>query len=127
MEKKKMLPRHQGGMVQLKGGTGAIIKMIGVNDYLEIYKVDRTFRMQTPENLDPEETVPDMPWVVSEVPEIGCGSPIVTRVFIQTAEAIKDKTFKGNADSKRLVNLAHSCKEELVVSGFEKLSRTPNC
>ncbi len=123
MEQKKILPRHRGGAINLKGGTGPIIKMVGVTDFIEFYKVDKTFRGQTPENLDPEETVPDIPWVVSEIPDVGCGNPIVARVFIQTAEAIKDKTFKHTVNSKRLLESIHSCKEELIIceTAFKKL------
>jgi len=113
--KNKNLPRHQAGSTELKGGTGGITGMYGLDNYLEIYKVDHTFRTQTPESLDPDETVPDMPWVVSEVPGVGSGNPIVARVFIQSAEAIKQKTFKRKTDEKKLLMLMHSCKEDLLI------------
>jgi hypothetical protein len=114
-EKRKMLPRHAGGQFQLKSGTGPIITLISVGDFLEVYKVDRTFRMQMPETLDPEETVPDMPSVITEIPDVGSGNPIVARVFIQTAEALKDKKFKTKVDAKRVTVLMHTCKEEILV------------
>lgn len=109
------MPRHQAGGVTLKGGTGGITGMYGLDKYLEIYKVDHTFRVQTPDSLDPDETVPDMPWVVSEVPGIGSGNPIVARVFIQSAKAIRQKTFKRMTDEKKLLMLMHSCKEDLLI------------
>lgn len=111
----KNLPRHQAGHVALKGGTGGITGMYGLDNYLETYKIDRTFRIQTPDSLDPDETVSDMPWVVSEVPGIGSGHPIVARVFIQSAEAIRQKTFKRKTDEKKLLMLMHSCKEDLLI------------
>jgi hypothetical protein len=114
-EKKKMLPRHAAGQFHLKSGTGAIITLIPVGDFLELYKVDRTFRMEMPETLDPEETVPDMPSVISEIPDVGSGNPIVARVFIQAAEALKDKKFKTKIDAKRVTVLMHSCKEDILV------------
>lgn len=114
-KKKKNLPRHQAGQVDLKGGTGGITGTYGLDKYLEIYKIDHTFRIQTPESLDPDETVPDMPWVVSEAPGIGSGNPIVARVFIQSAEALKQKTFKRKTNEKKLLMLMHSCKENLLI------------
>lgn len=114
-KKKKNLPRHQAGRVELKGGTGGITGMYGLDKYLESYKIDHTFRTHTPESLDPDETVPDMPWVVSEVPGIGSGNPIVARVFIQSAEALKQKSFKRKTNEKKLLMLMHSCKENLLI------------
>jgi len=89
--------------------------MYGLDNYLETYKVDHTYRIQTPESLDPDKTVPDMPWVVSEVPGIGSGNPIVARIFIQSAKAVRQKTFKRKTDEKKLLMLMHSCKEDLLI------------
>lgn len=56
----KNAPRYGAGHGELKGGTGGIIKMCPAVDYLEVYKVDKTFRIYTPESLDPKETDPNM-------------------------------------------------------------------
>lgn len=110
-----MLPRHRGGHLELKGGTGGIIGMYGLKDFIEVYKSDHTFRIQTPEILDPEETVPDIPWVVSDIPKIGSANPIVARVFIQSADALAKKTFKTKVDDRQILELMHACKEDLLV------------
>jgi hypothetical protein len=115
MEKpKKLLPRHFGGTLKLKGGTGPILHMIGMNDYLEVFKPDWTFRLQTPENIDPEQTLEDVPWVVQEIPNVGSSNPIVARVFIQTNSALKNKRLKGKINASRIIAAMHACKEELL-------------
>jgi hypothetical protein len=52
----KLLPRHRTGKMDLIGGTGPITQMSGVYDFMEVDKTDQTFRVQTPEDIDPEET-----------------------------------------------------------------------
>jgi len=89
--------------------------MYGLKDFMEVYKSDHTFRIQTPEILDPGETVPDIPWVVSEVPGVGSANPIVARVFVQSAEALAQKTFKTKVDDKQILELMHACKEDLLI------------
>jgi len=89
--------------------------MYGLKDYMEVYKADHTFRIKTPEILDPEETVPNIPWIVSEFPGLGSANIIVARVFIQSAEALSQKSFKEPIDEKRILELMHACKEDLLV------------
>lgn len=113
--RKQILPRHKGSSFELKSGTGGIIGMYGLKSFMEVYKIDHTFRIQTPEILDPEETVPDIPWVVSEIPDVGSANPIVARVFIQSADAIAQKTLKGKIDNKQILELMHACKEDLLI------------
>jgi hypothetical protein len=120
---KKLLPRHHGGTLNLKGGTGPILHMIGMKDYLEVFKPDWTFRLQGPENIDPEETLDDVPWVVQEIPNVGSSNPIIARVFIQTDSALKNKRLKGKIDASRVLAAMHACKEELLTcdSIYKKL------
>jgi hypothetical protein len=56
---KKILPRHAAGSFELLGGTGGITGMCSCGEFLEMYKVDKTYRVQSPEGIDPKQTNPN--------------------------------------------------------------------
>lgn len=68
---KNNLPRHSAGSMELKEGTGPITAAFSCGSFLEIYKQDITFRIRTPEAIDPEELNPNAPWVASPVANVG--------------------------------------------------------
>ncbi|MGY3027076.1 hypothetical protein ACVWXR_004911 [Pseudomonas lurida] len=108
------LPRHAAGKMELQGGTGPITKMCPCGSFLEIYKQDKTFRVQTPESIDPDNTNPDAPWVVSPVADVGSSNPIVARVLLQSREMLDLAMFEGDIDKVAVLSHLHSCKEMLL-------------
>jgi hypothetical protein len=109
------LPRDQAGSAELIGGTGPITGMCSVGQkFLEIYKQDRTFRVETPETIDPERTIPNAPWVTSAVSEIGSSSKSVSRVLLQSRDILEAGMFEPPIEKKKIVQSLHSCKESLV-------------
>lgn len=81
---KKKLPRHGPGSMELKEGTGPITTMCSCGKFLEIYKQDMTFRVQTPESIDPHETNPNAPWVASPVANVGSSNLDLPPIAIPT-------------------------------------------
>jgi hypothetical protein len=114
MKKKKILPRHSAGSMELKEGTGPIIAMCQCGEFLEIYKVDKTFRVQTPECIDPDETNPNAPWIVTPVDDIGSSNQIISRVLLQGHDILKSAMFEKNIDIEAVTKTLHNCKESLV-------------
>jgi len=107
--------RFGGGSLEMKGGTGGITQMCSCGDFLEIFKVDTTFRVQSPESLDPEETNPDMPWVVTHISDVGSGNKIVARVLLQSKEILDKAILQSDIDAEALICILHECKELLLV------------
>ena len=70
-----MLSRHAAGSFELKEGTGAITAMQPCGEFLEIYKIDKTFRVKSPESIDPEETNPNALWMTAPFDDVGSGNP----------------------------------------------------
>ncbi len=105
----------------LIGGTGAIMRIIGLPEFMEVYKPDMTFRAQAPENIDPARTKADVPWAWRISDDAGCSNPIIARVFIQCAEALNNKTLR-RGDPERIKVALHACKEE--VRNCEKAFRS---
>ena len=85
---------------------------IGLPGFMEIYKIDRTFQAQAPENIDPARTRPDVPWAWRVSDDVGCLNPIVARVFIQCAEALNNKKLR-RGDAERIKQALHATKTEL--------------
>ena len=44
--------------------------MQSCGEFLEMYKVDKTFRVKSPESIDPEETNPNAMWVTSPTDDV---------------------------------------------------------
>jgi hypothetical protein len=114
METSKKYPRDSAGYVDLEGGTGPITQMCPAGDFLEVYKIDKTFRIHTPEKLDPERKDPIMSFVVTSIDGIGSKHPIVARVFIQSSEALKNSPLRKEINKDQIVILSHNCKELLI-------------
>jgi len=96
--------------------------MCSIEDkFLEIYKQDRTFRVETPETIDPDRTNPNAPWVTSVTAEIGSSSKSIARVLIQSRDMLEAAIFEPALDKARIIKTLHACKESLVAC--ELLSR----
>lgn len=117
---KKDLPRHSAGSMELQEGTGPITTMCSCGSFLEIYKQDKTFRVQTPESIDPDETNPNAPWVASPVADVGSSNLTVARVLLQAREMLDSAMFDEALDVEAVILHLHSCKETLLAC--ERLS-----
>jgi len=84
-------------------------------DFLEVYKIDKTFRIYTPEALDPNETDPNMHGMSKPVANVGSSNRIVARVFIQASEAIKNISVKNSINKDDVLRCMHRCKEYLLI------------
>ena len=108
------LPRHAAGSFELKEGTGPITTMCSCGTFLEVYKQDRTFRVETPESIDPDEINPNAPWVASAVSDVGSSNMIVARILLQGSEMLKGAPFDPPVDRDAVTIHLHSCKETLL-------------
>lgn len=125
--RKRMMPRDGANSAELVGGTGPIMHPISMPDWLETYKVDRTFRIQTPDCIDPDRTKPDVPWSWHISDEAGASNPIIARVFIQCAEALQSHRPK-RGDPHLLTVALHTCKEDLrnAEKAFQRIADALN-
>lgn len=112
--RRAVLPRDQGGSVELKEGTGGILAMCPCDDFLEIYKRDVTFRLETPETIDPGRTNPNAAMVAAVSDRIGCADPVIARVLLQGRDIIESAFLVEPIDKKAVVRSLHTIKESLV-------------
>jgi hypothetical protein len=118
----KNAPRYRAGHGELIGGTGGITRMCPAGDFLEIYKIDKTFRIFSPEALDPKEVDPNMPWMSKSVADVGSANKIIARVFIQSSEAINNTPLKDGIDKNDILRCMHRCKELLLICEDRQIS-----
>ncbi|MGL5271019.1 MAG: hypothetical protein ACRC7I_10985 [Selenomonadaceae bacterium] len=109
---KKNAPRYGAMSLELSGGTGGIVSMCPCSSFMEVYKIDKTFQIQTPENLDPQEIDPNMGWVVKEKDNIGSNNKIIARLIIQSEEFVK--LLPSSINQEEVRDKLHQCKELLV-------------
>ena len=110
----KRQPRDAAGSLELKEGTGPIITMCSCDEFLEVYKEDVTFRIRTPESIDPDRTNPNAPLVAAISDTVGSSSPVVARVLLQGRDILKSALFDSPIDEAAVLRLLHTTKEALV-------------
>ncbi|MGA2853285.1 MAG: hypothetical protein ABSE90_04020 [Verrucomicrobiota bacterium] len=119
---KTFLPRDRGGSFSVPSDTGAIKRLVGLDGFMEIYTVHATYRVKSPDNLDPTRTVPNMPWSQSAHAMVGASNPIVARIFIQAVDALDNWPLR-NGNIEAIKRHLHVCKEEAIIceTAYNKL------
>ncbi|MFE0500334.1 hypothetical protein ACFW0P_06060 [Lysobacter soli] len=106
--------RHGAGALKLEGGTGPITRSVNMGDWLEVYKADMTYRIQSPESIDPHETNPNAPWVVTPAAQVGSSNPTVARVLLQSEEIIDAAMLVERIDKDAVMLVLHGLKEAIL-------------
>ncbi len=111
----RKLPRDEAGSFELKGGTGEAVASCTLDDFLEVYKVDATFRVKTPDCVDPDRTNPAAPWVITTHDNVGSGNAVVARVLLQGRDVVDAIGCRSERQKAYVIQALHGCKEALVV------------
>lgn len=89
--------------------------MCPCDSFLEVYKVDRTFRIETPETIDPDRTNPNAPMVAVVADRVGSADPIVARVLLQGKSILEAVILKKAIEVPKVLMRLHAIKERLVI------------
>jgi hypothetical protein len=89
--------------------------MSSFGDFMEVYKEDMTFRVRTPESIDPDRTNPHAPFVAAVSDSVGSASPVVARVLLQGRAIVETAILDQKVDKAAIAQVLHTCKEALVV------------
>jgi len=108
------MPRDAGGSIEITEGTGPIRAMVSTGELLEIYKSDKTFRLETPETIDPARTNPNAPFVVTRVHDVGTSNRIVARVLLQADQILTSALVADQEKVNSVRKQLHACKEHLL-------------
>ncbi|WP_250454483.1 hypothetical protein [Caballeronia sp. ATUFL_M2_KS44] len=111
-----MYPRDAAGSFKVPATKdGAIQRLVPLGDHMEIYTPEETFRMQTPESIDPGRTNPNTMFVNVKIADVGSSSPFVARTLLMAHDMLKDRTILQD-DERRLtaLKLVHRIKASLL-------------
>jgi hypothetical protein len=93
---------------------GAIKLMCGLPGYMEIYTPHETFKIQTPESIDPNRTNPNAMWVNAKTHDVGCASPFIARTFVMASEVLRFCSYLPQPERDALMLRMHTIKETLL-------------
>lgn len=81
---------------------------------MEIYTPHETFKVQTPESIDPNRTNPHAMWVNAKTHDVGCASQFVARTFIMASEVLRNTSQLAQNEQDALLLRMHTIKETLL-------------
>ena len=110
----KKLLRDKGGSVELSEGTGGIICMRKVDDYLEIFKVDMTFKFYLPDSIDPERNNPDLKPLIKKIYK-GTSNKIIARVYLQLYDLLKSIPITRTINKDKIITLLRESRDTLLI------------
>lgn len=83
-EKERELKRRNGaGSAELPSNSGTVKKLIPIGDRLLAVGESSTYLVLPPEQVDPEVTYANVPWVMAEEFRFGASSPVIARTLVQ--------------------------------------------
>jgi hypothetical protein len=111
-----MYPRDNPGSFKVPSTKdGAIQRLVPLGDHMEIYTPEETFRMQTPESIDPGRTNPNAMFVNVKIADVGSSSPIIARTLLMANEMLHDRTIlREDANREAVLKLMHRIKTSLL-------------
>ena len=112
---KKILPRDAGGAFELPEGTGSITRIYTYGSFLEMHKIDKTYRVESPNKIDPERKNPNAAWVNTPVSNIDSQNPIISRLLLQSDQMLDAAWFEHEIDKNEVKRILYACKEDLLV------------
>ena len=108
-----MYPRDAAGSFTLPpGSVGAITEMCSLVDFMEIYTPHETFKVQSPESIDPGRTNPNAMWAMVRTHQVGSESPIVARTLLMAHRSAN--LLQPLSGEKSLTLAMHGVKETLL-------------
>lgn len=79
---------------------GEIITMIDFGEFMEVYTEQSTYKLMTPDSIDPKREHQNVPWVYTKISDFGASNPLVANSVIMTDEFLRQ--LYSNEDSNRI-------------------------
>lgn len=113
---KKTLPRDGAFSMEIPSTKGeAITFMCPMGDYLAIFSASETFKVETPETIDPGRTNPHAMFVNVKTHDVGSSSPFVAQTLLMASEIVKSGfILKDEEKRNQLLKNVNEIKEALL-------------
>ncbi|MFS7249094.1 hypothetical protein AB6869_21020 [Rahnella rivi] len=83
--------------------SGNIKALVDFGDYLEVYTETSTYKMVSPDSLDPESINDNMPWVYTKTADVGSRHSIVADTILMANEVLGKAIFTKDIDKVKLI------------------------
>lgn len=111
-----MYPRDGAASFKLPSEKeGTIQRMIPLGEFAEMFTEEETFKVQSPESVDPARVNPHAMWVTAKIADVGSSSPIVARTLIMAHDMLRNRIpLSDDEKIKNVLLLVHKIKNNLL-------------
>lgn len=97
-----------------EGEKGDILAMINFGEFMEVYTAQSTFKMMSPDSIDPERKYETVPWVYTKVSDYGASNLLIANSVVLANDFLTQ--LFSNEDSKRIeiINKVKDIKDVFV-------------
>jgi hypothetical protein len=107
--------RDSAGSFKIPSTKDGVIKaMCSLPSHLEIYTPYETFKVQSPNTIDPDRTNPNTLWINVKTHDVGCSSPFVARTLLMANEMLKVSSQLEDSEREKLLLKMYAIKESLL-------------
>ncbi len=101
------------GRQKIKGGTGDILRLCTAKEYLEVYKIDKVFRVKMGNHQDLESIDFDQPGTVAVHADIGASHDLIARLVLQNYDLLRSLPLSKQLDNELLHEYLQDCARQL--------------
>lgn len=110
-----MNSRDEAGSFGLpEGEKGEIITMIDFGEFMEVYTEESTYKLMTPDSIDPKREHQNVPWVYTKISDFGASNPLVANTVIMVNEFLRQLYSNGDSNRIQIISKARDIKNVLL-------------
>lgn len=93
---------------------GEIITMIDFGEFMEVYTEQSTYKLMTPDSIDPKREHQNVPWVYTKISDFGASNPLVANTVIMTDEFLRQLYSNEDINRIQIISKARDIKSILL-------------
>lgn len=93
---------------------GEIITMIDFGEFMEVYTEQSTYKLMTPDSIDPKREHQNVPWVYTKISDFGASNPLVANTVIMTDEFLRQLYSNEDINRIQIISKARDIKSVLL-------------
>lgn len=97
-----------------EGEIGDILAMVNFGDTMEVYTETSTFKMMSPDTIDPEKNHQETPWVYTKISDFGASNPLVANTVLLANDFLKQILPEQNSKHFDIIKKVKDIKNSLL-------------
>ncbi|HEI9728018.1 TPA: hypothetical protein SLN40_004931 [Serratia marcescens] len=103
-----------GSFVLPEGEEGKVSSMINFGEFMEVYTEQSTFKLMTPDSIDPLREHQNVPWVYTKISDFGTSNPLVANTVILADEFLRQLYSHNDSDRIQIIAKVRDIKNVLL-------------